>query len=400
MAENSTTQSTVQGATQSLDSRLSALKKEQSSDESSPKPKPTSAPPLKPTPPKPMAAGIQPADKAPSKNIQTTDGPVGLDIGTSHIVVATVENNDVSIKNELNAFYPVELSKITNKTLQAQGVPFFEYENQCYTLGYASQHFANIFHSSLRRPISGGIVSSNEHEGIQVIQAIIESILPRPVNFAEALCFGVPGEPLEGSGSVVYHTEVLKRYIGSLGYRPIPVNEGMAVVMSELEDESYTGIGISFGGGMCNVCLSYLSVPVITFSIRKGGDYVNQKAGESVGEPETKMKLIKEEELDLSQKPSDRYHMALHIFYEDMITSLIKSLQKVISASDRVPRLYQPIPIILSGGSVIPNGFLDKFNRFLKQNPLPIEISRVGIAANPLETTARGALKVALAEKN
>ena len=388
MAENSNTQSAAQSTTQSMDKQLSQLKTTQPTLESStPQPKPLED--KKPTLP----------EKKPAQKPNVTTGPVGLDIGTSHIVVATQDANSIAIKTELNAFYPVELSKITNKTLKAQGVPFFEYENQCYTLGYASQNFANIFHASLRRPINGGIISANEHEGIQVIQALLDNVVPRPQNFAEILCFGVPGDPLEGSGSVVYHTEVLKRYIGGLGYKPVPVNEGMAVIMSELEDESYTGIGISCGGGMCNVCLSYLSVPVITFSIRKAGDYINEKAGESVGEPETKMKLLKEEELDLSQKPPNRYHMALHIFYEEMITTLIKSLRSVISASDRMPRLQNPIPIVLSGGTVIPKGFLDKFNKFLKQNPLPIEISKVVIADKPLETTARGALKYAIAEK-
>ena len=380
MAENS--------ATQNLGNRLSELKSNPSANESSsPKPKPTSDKLVKE---KPQMKGSQ---------RKTTKSPVGLDIGTSHIVVATQDGENVNITKELNAFYSVEATKVIVNTFKTQGIPFFEFQGQCYTMGFASQHFANIFHKSLRRPIYGGIISPKEEEGIKVIQSIIDNVLPKPENFSETLCFGVPGDPLEGSGSVVYHTEVIKRFIGGLGYKPIPINEAMAVVMSELEDESYTGIGISCGGGMCNICLSYLSVPVITFSIRKSGDYINQKAGESVGEPETKMKLIKEEELDLSQRAPDRYHMALHIFYDDMITNLIQSINEVISASTRMPRISQPIPIILSGGTVLPKGFLNKFNKILKQHPLPIEISRVNIAANPLETTARGALKVAIAEK-
>jgi len=352
-----------------------------------------------PPPKQPMDNNTS-SEKAPiKKSIKTTKGPVGLDIGTSHIVVATQDDGNVNVTSELNAFYAVEATRMIVNTFKAQKIPFFEYEGQCYTMGYASQHFANIFHKSLRRPIYGGIVSPNEEEGIKVIQNIIDTVLPKPENFSETLCFGVPGDPLEGTGSVVFHTEVIKRFIGGLGYKPIPINEAMAVIMSELENESYTGIGISCGGGMCNVCLSYLSVPVISFSIRKSGDFINQKAAESVGESETKMKLIKEEELDLAQRAPDRYHMALHIFYDDMITFLISSIRNVISQSSRMPTISHPIPIVLSGGTVMPNGFLNKFNKLLKQNPLPIEISNVKIADKPLETTARGALKVAIAEK-
>ena len=354
---------------------------------------------IPPSPKPPMGNVTGSEKKPPKKAIKTTKGPVGLDIGTSHVVVATKDGETVNIATELNAFYAVEATKMIVTTFKAQNIPFFEYQGQCYTMGFASQHFANIFHKALRRPIYGGIVSPDEEEGIKVIQNIIDNVLPKPENFSETLCFGVPGEPIEGSGSVVFHTEVIKRFIGGFGFKPIPINEGMAVVMSELEDESYTGIGISCGGGMCNICLSYLSVPVITFSIRKSGDYINQRAAESVGESETKMKILKEEELDLAQRAPDRYHMALHIFYDDMITYLIQSIRNVISQSTRMPTISQPIPIILSGGTVLPNGFLNKFNKILKQHPLPIEISKVSIADKPLETTARGALKVAIAEK-
>ncbi|MEN8257692.1 MAG: hypothetical protein ABFS09_07500 [Thermodesulfobacteriota bacterium] len=64
-------------------------------------------------------------------------------------------------------------------------------------------------------------------------------------------------------------------YLASLGYRPISINEGLATIMSELANDNFTGIGISMGGGMCNICLSYLSVPVLNFSVQKGGDYID-----------------------------------------------------------------------------------------------------------------------------
>ena len=54
-----------------------------------------------------------------------------------------------------------------------------------------------------------------------------------------------------------------------LGYDATSIPEGLAVVYGELESSNYTGIGVSCGGGLCNICLSYLSVPVFSFSIPK-----------------------------------------------------------------------------------------------------------------------------------
>ena len=62
---------------------------------------------------------------------------------------------------------------------------------------------------------------------------------------------------------------------GKLGYDARSISEGLAVVYGEMESSNYTGIGISCGGGLCNVCLAYLSVPVFSFSIPKGGDFID-----------------------------------------------------------------------------------------------------------------------------
>jgi hypothetical protein len=183
-----------------------------------------------------------------------------------------------------------------------------------------------------------------------------------------------------------------------MGYTPVAINEGLAVVMSELADEAFTGIGISMGGGMCNVCLSYISVPVVTFSIQKAGDYIDAMAGISVGESATKMKLIKEGGLDLLKEPRSRITLALHIFYEELIFNLVESLHNVLSSTDRIPKISGPIPVVLSGGTAIPGGVKEKFESALKTVRLPVEISSVRIAEDPLHATAKGALIKGMSE--
>ena len=54
--------------------------------------------------------------------------------------------------------------------------------------------------------------------------------------------------------------------------------EGLAVVFAELEKENFSGIGVSCGGGMCNIALAFMSIPVMTFSVNKAGDYIDLRA--------------------------------------------------------------------------------------------------------------------------
>ena len=54
---------------------------------------------------------------------------------------------------------------------------------------------------------------------------------------------------------------------------------------------NYTGIGISCGGGLCNVAMAYLSAPIVTFSVAKAGDYIDARAASVTGERANRIRL-------------------------------------------------------------------------------------------------------------
>ena len=325
-------------------------------------------------------------------------GPVGLDVGTSHIVAAQSKHNYVYSVQDLNAFFTVPNAKFAKNILSQKEIKYYENDHQYYIIGDSAQSFANMFNVNTRRPMEDGFLSPKEGVGLKVIEAIVRSLVQKPKNVGEYLCFSIPGEPFDGGGSVVYHESVVKGFLDELGYTSIAINEGMATVLSELSEDDYTGIGISMGGGMCNICLSYLSFPVITFSIQMAGDYIDSNVGKAVGESASRIKAIKEEELDLSQEPKDRISTALHIFYDEIIFKLLESLRRVIISTEKIPKISTPMPIVLSGGTAMPKGCKDKFDTKLKDINLPVEISEVRLAKDPLNTTAKGALIMAMTE--
>ena len=337
-------------------------------------------------------------EKEVGEDAERPRGPAGLDIGTSHIIMAQNKGKQINTVKQLNAFFTIPTSQFTKKILKENEVNFFEKNDQFYILGYSAQNFANMFNTNTRRTMEKGLLSVKEDDGITVLQALINTLIAKNKRNGETICFSVPGEPLGGSNAVVYHESILKMYLTRLGYKPISINEGLATIMAELANDNFTGIGISMGGGMCNICLSYLSVPIITYSIQRGGDYIDNMVGFSVGEPATKVKTIKEEGLDLSVNPKNRVETALHIYYDDLLQYLLKSLAEVLHTSDKVPKIGEPIPIVLSGGTVMPNGFRQKFEANLTKVKLPVNISEIRFAVDPLNTTAKGAMVMALSE--
>ncbi len=86
------------------------------------------------------------------------------------------------------------------------------------------------------------------------------------------------------------------------------------------------------------------------------------------------------------------------IFYDEIILKLLENLRRVIISTDKIPKISTPVPIVLSGGTAMPTGCIDKFETMLKTIDMPVEISEVRLAEDPLNTTAKGALIMAMTE--
>jgi actin-like ATPase involved in cell morphogenesis len=324
---------------------------------------------------------------------------MSVDVGTSKIVAARPKGRAVETASQLNAFIVVPWSRVAEKTLGQNQVAYFREGENLVVYGTDAERFANMFDVETRRPMANGVLNPRERGAMGVLEAILQSIIPKASNQGEVLAFSVPAAVNGRESDLTYHEATLRRHFESLGYRAIAVNEGLAVIFAELEAENFTGIGISFGGGLCNGTVAYLSIPTIMFSLPKGGDYIDQSAGRVLDQHATRVKVMKEEGLDLSRPPREKFERALHIYYEDVTESVAEALQRALSRAEKLPRSDRALPIVLSGGTAKPKGFRELFERALKARELPIEIANVRMASDPLTATARGALVAALSEK-
>jgi len=317
----------------------------------------------------------------------------GLDIGTSRIVSLKRDaaGNDVS-QEQLNAFITIPDSEFVKEMLDKNEMDYTKIKNDFAVLGYDAQKFANIFNSEIRRPMRTGLLKPDEFNAIPVIKEIIKLVIPRSESIGQSMCFSIPAPQVGFESDLIFHEGILKKYLVGMGYKAKSITEGTAVVLSELSGDNYTGIGISMGAGMCNVCFSFLAVPVIVFSIPRGGDDIDTAVSRVTNETVNRVRGIKEESLDFSQTPKNNMENAFHIYYEDLIMSLLNHLSAVFSQAENLPKLTQAIPVVLAGGTCMPNGFKVKFDKILRQVKLPIEISEVRTAINLVRATANGAM--------
>lgn len=325
----------------------------------------------------------------------------GVDIGTMFVKCAHKEGDEIVFKSQRNAFFDVEHNDFTKKILDNSKVKYMIKEDKLYVVGDEALQFANMFNKDTRRPLSKGVISPTEKEALPMIELLIKSVVGEPAHKGEIVYFSVPGEPLDANFNVLYHIKMVEGFLKTLGYTPKPINEAHAIILSELAEEDFTGVGLSFGGGMVNVCLSFMSVPIFKFSVAKSGDWIDQQVAMVVDETASRVSSIKESFLDLSKEGDlSKIESALSIYYNHLIEYVIENIKQEFNRSRRMPRIVKPITIVLAGGTSLPKGFSQRFKQILDQLKLPVPVGSVRMASQPLRSVAKGALVAASTDES
>ena len=324
----------------------------------------------------------------------------GLDIGTAFMYWAENKNGKVSLRTQRNAFFDIEASDFSKEMLSKAKVRFIQEGDRLYVIGNDAVHFATIFKKETRRPIKNGIISPAEEEALSIVELIAKTIIRRPGYKGEVLYYSVPGKPMDTDFNVLYHEKILQDFLLKLDYSPRPINEAMAVVFSEFESEDFTGFGLSFGAGLVNMCFSYHSVPIFSFSLTRAGDWLDQQVAQAANETASRVSVIKESSLDLTRiNKNNKIESALSIYYTHLIEYTLNNIKKAFEETRGIPKIENPIKLALAGGTVLPKGFLERFKQLLVAVDFPFEIGEVQMSSEPRFSVTKGALAAAMAEE-
>jgi hypothetical protein len=198
----------------------------------------------------------------------------------------------------------------------------------------------------------------------------------------------------------------LERIVTECGFKAFPSNEALAIIYSECSADKFSGIAFSFGSGMTNVALAMGTVEGLSFSVARGGDWIDQGAAKSTGSTQARMCSLKEKVdehgntvLNL-MSPEGREQEALVVYYKNLVEYAIDNVASEFAKIQGKFALPHPIPIVVSGGTSKAGGFLDFFKQVFenKRKKFPIEVSEIRAAKEPLDAVARGLLVQSLQE--
>jgi hypothetical protein len=330
--------------------------------------------------------------------------PVGLDCGTSFYICARED----SIKKQRNAFLTVDgEASQAKRMLKRQRIPFVEKAGKVHIVGQHAFNYAQIFSAAeLRRPMRSGLLNPDERDSLPILNAIVGELLGKAKD-NEVCVYCVPAKPIDQDRRVEYHEDVLRTIIDGYGYKTKVIEEGVALAYEGLIDNNLTGIAISMGAGMCNVVVMYAGMSAVSFSVARGGDWIDQNVSADTGVPVAKVQNIKESSnlLDLSSgkvydiygEESDEANVlhATRSYYGALINYLLTNLKHQFEGAANVPQFPDPVPLIFGGGTALVKGFIDVFNEQFDVETFPIQISEITIIEDAHTSISRGCLSEA-----
>lgn len=325
----------------------------------------------------------------------------GLDVGTSFIVMSSyAKENKINFKDFRDAFYVIKPStpvatKMVEKGLNGK-VFVKDQDGSFIILGQDAIEKAVERNDTARRPMYRGVVSVKEKEAKRILAYILKEVVGDAAEPGEKIVFCVPAQPVDQEDDdfdVGYHEDIVKAILADVGYEAKAINEAEALCYAELEDKDYTGIGISCGAGMTNVCVMLNGEPTVVFSTTKSGDWVDRMSAVATGEPDSVVQVEKEGGGFRVGEPNNNPVLsAVSSYYERLIEYTAKQLSAALSNHKSLPKFKEPISIVVAGGTSRADGYVEKLNEKLLQSNFPLNISEVKHSDDPLHAVAKGCL--------
>lgn len=326
--------------------------------------------------------------------------PIGFDVGTYNLVsCCRDENNDFSCKREVNAFIDIPLeNRFLFNMMKKANVPLIERDNVAYILGEAACEMAYTMKSvELKRPMIHGCVNPKEKDAFQIMSIMMHSLINGVKKDGEVLYYCIPANAINQDTDADYHQKLLgaifKAYKNESGYKvdAHPINEALALVYAELDKKAYTGIGVSCGAGMINICYAMYGNPIFSFSIVNSGDWIDRQAAKATGESTSFINKEKTK-IDLTKAPATLVDRAIYTQYQIMIENTVNGIKKGFADVNKTIRSDAPVDIVIAGGTSSPNGFANMFKETIQAANLPIPIGDIIKPNDPLHSVARGCL--------
>jgi len=338
-----------------------------------------------------------------------------LELGSSSLRSLRREDNVLKSRTSRCVYAVLPDSPAHQRLLEQCGLQFTTCEDGILLLGDGAYDNAELFKSPCLPLMVGGRIPKGNPLVRQLISSLVEVILPIAGSRHEICALTLPGgAALDSSSEARADLEFYIRLVKLQGYEPKLVPASQALILAELVESAFTGIGIVFGASGCEAILAHRGNPICHAASDHGGEWIDRQLAKKLNAPSVASEddreslpaadqsFARESLLSITRRreqltsaatiSGDAFTKHVESLMQETIFELCDTFSGELIRSRRAKELPSPLPIVCGGGLIQTPGFGSILASVLQEVNLPIQTQRPRLITRADHSIARGLL--------
>lgn len=328
---------------------------------------------------------------------------IALDVGTHEIRALRLHGGRLAVRRCRAAYAVLDDTETQRAALQQLDIRYAACEGHLIAFGKSAERLTELQRVPCLSLFPDGELPHDNPPVRQMVAALVHSLVGQ-ASTPNSLCSLVsPGGVGSGGAGSERNRDFLTRLLKLQGYTPLEVSATQSLVLAELSDEAFTGIGLSFGAGTSQIGLIHRGNAVAECIVPYAGNWIDLRLARAQQIFYWDAKGRKFLDIDRARQWKEAYNgnmresrssreQQLADLHRGMVELLLREAAMKFAAVVRKFRVPEPVTMVVAGGTARIPGFRELLLDVLPTVSFPLRIKDVRLAAESDATIARGAL--------
>ena len=329
---------------------------------------------------------------------------IAIDFGASRFRALRRQEDRLIGRQTAAVYVSVPDQPAQRRLLQQADVQFIPCDDALIVLGDAATDVAESLSLPTIPALPSGVLPPSDPLGRQVVAALAESIIPVANHKGEPCAFVAPGGVIDPNDPGL---NFVSRILRLLDYEPIVMNPAHALVLAEMGDQQFTGVGLSLGESVSVLAVTHRGRMVACRSLALGSESIDRQIAEQTnrflhdadGNRYLDLNAVRQWKAELNVPLSE-----CHSNEEQRLAELVAKQLSIIGhelsrllSSEACRGIFSESGVTLTtcGGTAKLPGLVELVGRVFRRNEALAAIDHLRICPDECWTVARGCLVAA-----
>lgn len=324
---------------------------------------------------------------------------LGLDLGISRFRSLQRQQGRLLARQTATAYVALPNRPAQQKLVADARLCCWKTDDSLLIVGADAPLAAEAWQTPLIPLLPNARLPSDDPVGRQVAAQLLESVAGRSSDDRQNCTVVLPRDAGAGDPDAEFFLRLLRLRGGDL--QTIPA--GLAVALSELGREQFTGIGVSFGAGGVSICLVERGSVRATAVTDRGGDWIDRQLAERQGhvlwdaEGRRYLNLLAVAHWKSSPErslagPLNEGERWLRQLYGEALKAALREFRNAVTHEGCNGAFRQPLTVVLHGGCTAMAGFHSVWTEHWAEAGIDLPVRTPRRTEDDVWTVARGCL--------